>query len=81
MEDTEVRPNGSAHEHHHHHSSSSSHHHRHSSHHGFDDAETFKQQQLRASRRRKAFLKWLYRAMCVTAFLIVLAVIYLYFIA
>ncbi len=53
-------------------------HHHHHHHHHKDDAEKFKDEQLRAQRLKKSFSKILFYAGVVVATVIVLAVLWLY---
>ena len=63
------------HQHRHHHTSSGHHHH----HHHIDDAERFKQRQLRAAvRRKKVFSKILFWTLSGVAVVMLFAVYWLY---
>lgn len=54
------------------------HHHHHHHHHRVDDAEAFKQHQLRAQRMRKLTAKITYYVLVVVAILVILTVGYVY---
>lgn len=60
------------HTHHHHHE----HHHHH--HHHEDDASRFKRDALTSIRRKKLLSKWLFRALWIIAFLLMIAVVAVY---
>ena len=53
-------------------------HHHHHHHHHVDSATLFKRRQLAAIKRRKILTKWAFRALCVVAVLMAIAVFVVY---
>jgi len=51
---------------------------KHHHHHRIDSATMFKRKQLAAIKRRKVITKWLFRALCLVAVLMAIAVIVVY---